>query len=429
MSYKAIVTKIKIFPHPNADNIQLGKAGNYQVVVGKNTVDDELGIYFGSDGQLSEAFAIANDLVSRVDANGQRAGGYFGKSRRVKAQNFRGEKSEGYWCPLSCFAFTGYDLSTLKEGDQIDALNEIPICNKYFTPATIRAMGNKQGKLRKKNPFFLEHVETKQLKHDVGNIPVGARISITEKVHGTSQRSANVPDEIEIKLNIIQRICRFLAGEGFGAIRKESKFDEFIGTRRTVLKSPDQPGYYGNEEFRINAARPFEGKLHKNEEVFYEVVGYTTTGKEIMSPQATEGLKDKRLSKQYGSHMVYKYGCLQGTCDIYVYRIAIVNGDGIAFDLPLEQVKRRCEELGVKYVPQLFPDYVYDGNKEDLLDWVSKFTEGPSAIDNSHIKEGLVIRTEHANGVTFYKAKSHTFGILEGYAKEDENFVDTEEIN
>jgi len=414
--------------HPNAINIQLGLAGNYQVVIGKNVVDGELGVYFGSDGQLSEAFALANDLVERVDENGKRAGGYFGKTRRVKAQHFRGEKSEGFWCPISYFAFTGYDLTTLKEGDQFDSLNDVPICNKYFTSATIRAMGNKAGKLRKKNPYFLEHTETKQLKHEIRHIPVGVQLSISEKVHGTSQRSANVPDEKEIKLNTFQRICRFLAGEGFSDTRIESKFGTFLGTRKCVLKSLDHPSYYENETFRVNAARPFEGKLRKWEEIFYEVVGFTTTGKEIMTPQATEKLKDKRLSKQYGSHMVYKYGCLQGTCDVYVYRIAIINGDGIAFDLPLEQVKERCKELGVKYVPELYEQFIYDGDSEKLLNFVTPLMEGSSTIDQSHIREGCVVRVEHSGGVDFYKAKSHTFGLLEGYAKEDESFVDTEEI-
>ena len=54
MSYTAIITRIKTRPHSNADRLQLGTCLGNQVVVGLDTKDGELGIYFSTDGQLSE---------------------------------------------------------------------------------------------------------------------------------------------------------------------------------------------------------------------------------------------------------------------------------------------------------------------------------------------------------------------------------------
>jgi hypothetical protein len=85
MSYNAIVARIHTRPLPGSDNIILGSCRGYQVIVGKNIEDGQLGVFFEAGGQLSEGFAAANDLVRRKDAEGKPAGGYFEENRRVKA--------------------------------------------------------------------------------------------------------------------------------------------------------------------------------------------------------------------------------------------------------------------------------------------------------------------------------------------------------
>jgi len=52
----------------------------------------------------------------------------------------------------------------------------------------------------------------------------------------------------------------------------------------------------------------------------------------------------------------------------------------------------------------------------------------PSILDSSHLREGVVVRVDHDGGTNFYKHKGFYFGVLEGYLKEDPNFVDAEEI-
>jgi hypothetical protein len=113
--------------------------------------------------------------------------------------------------------------------------------------------------------------------------------------------------------------------------------------------------------------------------------------------------------------------------DIYVYRIAHTNDDGVAIDLPWEQVEARCEILGLKTVPE-YARFIYDGDRDKLSDMMDTASVGSSVIDDRHIREGAVLRIESGDGVKFLKLKSHTFGLLEGYIKEQDDYIDMEEI-
>jgi hypothetical protein len=197
------------------------------------------------------------------------------------------------------------------------------------------------------------------------------------------------------------------------------------GTRNVVMADHTHSGFYGNEEFRFNAVKDIQ--LHKGEVLYFELVGYTTTGTPIMSPQNTSNLK-KEL-KGYANPMVYSYGTESPNCDLYVYRITRADPDGNVTELSWPQVKRRCGELGIKHVPDI-ARALYTGKKDKLQDKVSEFTEDlSSTLDSRHIREGVVIRVEAPDGTTdWYKNKSFTFGVLEGYLKDSDDYVDAEEI-
>ncbi len=68
--YSAIVTKVLTRPHPNADKLQLATVTGMQVIVGLDVKDKELGVFFPSDGQLSNQFCELNDLYPRFDDQG-----------------------------------------------------------------------------------------------------------------------------------------------------------------------------------------------------------------------------------------------------------------------------------------------------------------------------------------------------------------------
>lgn len=80
-------------------------AGN-QVVVDLETQTGDLGVYFPADGQLSEEMCFHNNLYTEsayrelFDSAPLKAG-FFSIRRRVRTQNFRGQKSDGYWVNLA----------------------------------------------------------------------------------------------------------------------------------------------------------------------------------------------------------------------------------------------------------------------------------------------------------------------------------------
>ena len=424
MTYKAIVCRIHVRPHPNADRLQLGLALGNQVVVGLDTQEGELGAYFASDGQLSEQFSKEHDLVGYTDpATGKRAGGYFAANRRVRAQRFRGEKSDGYWVPVSYFAFTGVKIASLREGDQFSELNGVEICSKYITPATARAMRGQGKQSRGETTMFRKHFETEQFRFYVDQIPAGAYISITEKLHGTSHRLAHVIDNTKFK-GIRNALNRLLGKVG---LKWVDNWKYLHGSRNVILDGLLTDAYYKDDVFRRKAVGKLEGNLHKGEVVYGEIVGYVSAGVPIMSPQDTTSLKDKAIEKKYGPKMTYSYGLADGECEFYVYRIAMVNEEGKAVELSWNQVKARCSELGVKYVPEL-TSFVYDGNAEALRKTVDALVEGDSILDARHIREGVCIRVEHPKMHNIFKHKSFAFGVLEGFLKEKDEAVDREEI-
>lgn len=186
---KAVVTRINVQPHPNADRLQLGYCFGNQLIVGLDTHDGDLGVFFPTETQISKEFAVANDLIRRKDENGKIAGGMFDDNRKVRCQKFRGEKSEGFFAPLSYFHTLGIDTSKFKEGDCFDSLNGIPICKKFYSQKTRNAIsGNKKEKKRGETEFFKCHFDTPQFRMNLKEFKKGDLITISSKLHGCAHK-------------------------------------------------------------------------------------------------------------------------------------------------------------------------------------------------------------------------------------------------
>jgi len=430
MAYNAIVAKVSIAPHPNADRLQIAYIRGMRVVTGMDTKDGDMVLFFDADGQLSEEYANANDLYPRFDENGNRiGGGYFSANRRVRAQSFRQVKSEGYIAPLDSVAFTGYDISKLKEGDEFSELNGVPICNKYYTPKTLAAMkANRSAAKAIKTVYAMpEHADTTQFRFI--DVPLGATVHISEKDHGTSVRYGHVL--VKRPLNLFQRILRFITFKGFGEYKEGMEY--VLGTRRAILPKVDEytygGGFYGNGDPYSLMPKLLYGKLKENEIVYGELVGFLQTGAALFTHD-TEAMKDKKLTKEYGKRMVYSYGCEEGQAKFHVYRI-VQNGR----DLTWEELVERAAELDIVPVCN-YETLVFDGNRDALNAKVEAYLEGPSVHDHRHIREGVCLRIEWPNEilgvplthVRIVKAKSFSFKVLEGIAKEDEENIDIEEV-
>ena len=467
MAYTAFITRIKnLRKHPNADKLQMGECFGNTVIVSLEYEDNQLGVYFPSDGQVSTEFAEANNLLRKKDENGNNIGGYMDPDKRnVTAIKLRGEKSDGLFLPLKSLETFG-DIATLREGDRIDNFNGHEICCKYVPFKRERTAAGGAGKRIKRRakrsiaPLFYEHMDTEQLAYNLAAFKPGDEIEITLKMHGTSQRTAHLPVFKEYKRTIWDKLFR---REGIPIY----DWGYVSGTRRTVLEN-FEGGYYGSNEFREAHSKFFEGKLWKGEEVYYEVVGFTHTGAPIMASCDNKKLNDKEFVKQYGKTTTFSYGCdpdgignvidywdkektepafytMVPQSDIYVYRMTMTNEDGDIVEYTPDFMRYRCEQMGVKTVPMMYrgtvptTSYIYNpetgecDKKVDAGEWVKSvaehFYDGPDPIGKTHVREGVVVRILNRPKFCAYKHKNWSFKALEGIVKVEAEAPDMEEAD
>ena len=425
--------------HSNADRLLVGSCFGSQVIVGLDTKEGDLGIYFPCDGQLSEAFAKANDLVRRKNEDGTAAGGMFDENRRVRAQKFRGEISDGFWMPLDSLKLEGASTKSLvelfaeKDGTELVAIGGVEICRKYVSNATHGARdknNQRPAKVSYGSVMFKEHYDTGQWSRNLHQVHKGDLVVITEKLHGTSQRYGHV--EVD---DYLPKWKRFFIKLLLPKLYEDFTLTKWIylnGTRRVVLKpvaeDAGDTSWHGNK-LRELAIQPFKGNLRKSETVYFEVVGYEPEGRPIMNSVHVSKLKDKFFTALYGDgEMNFSYLCKPGESKVYVYRITTTNEDGLVYDYSWYDVKQRCEELGVAYVPELSIVHMSGDNTEFLEGLTDSLAKGPSTLDASHIREGVCVRLEGGLTPRVYKHKSFEFKVLEGIIK-DSDVVDMEEAS
>ena len=458
MSYCGYITKLQnVRPHPNADRMKLADCFGNTVCVGIDTPEDTLLIYFPTDGQLSIEYCEHNNLVRKKDENGNNIGGYMDPDKRnVTAIKLRGEKSDGLVMPLESLAFTGVDISTFKMGDTITVVNGHEICKKYIPVNKKAPRISKGNRTRKKKvpiaPLFVEHADTEQLAYNMDAFKPGDEIEITLKMHGTSQRTGYLPVFKGYKRTLWDKICR-RAGEPI------YEWDYVSGTRRTILENFDG-GFYGSNAFRKQHEDAFRGKLWKGETVYYEVVGFTDDGASIMASCSNKKLNDKEFVKKYGDTTVFSYGCSPtGTkrmvredaddrfmidmtapkSDAYVYRMTMTNEDGNIVEYTPDFMRYRCEEMGVKCVPEFVHEFIpseafleaneYASAGNWVQHYAEQFYDGPDPIGKTHVREGVVIRILNRPKFCAYKHKNWYFKALEGIVKVDAEAPDMEEAD
>lgn len=445
MSYSAIICKIKVSSIPNANTIQVANCAGYTAIVGIDHKDGELGIFFPSDGQLTWPMVRENKLH-------RDNGGYLEDNRRVRTIKLMGIKSEGIWLSLDSLKWTetfeenkklskrlskevinlNVKVSSLKEGDKLTSLNGVLLCNKYITRGTQEKSTKKVSIwTRAKNSIrsfftpkleFPKHFDTEKLQHVLSSqkIPYGTQYFISTKLHGTSQRSGFV------KSNSI-----------FSKLGFTSKYISVYGSRNLTL-----PHKSCKDLYRPIAHKLFEGKLNKDEIVYYEIVGFGENNSSIMQSHT---VSDAKLSKRFANPMYYSYGMkkcsddkpkYQENFDVYVYRIT-QNGKNLS---PTE-LEIRVKQLNMKIVPHVWTGIWDPENIESFLKDCKKITEengSRSSIDSSHIEEGICIRfygkrNKPLGGVgeildLTVKYKSWLFCDCEGIAKNSDTYVDAEEI-
>lgn len=432
-----VVKVEKLRPHTNADRLQVATFFGNDTCVGLDVKIGDIGVYFPTDLQLDYDFCVQNHLLRKL-IDGTPDKGYMDPNKRnVSTIKLRGEKSDGIYVNISDFDYCFDDDASkyLKIGDTISVVNGHPICQKYIPHSNKRTGHPTDGnRTRKKKapiaPLFTEHADTEQLAYNLGAFQAGDQIEITLKMHGTSQRTGYLPVFKGYKRSLWDKIMK----------RDGTPIYEWgyvSGTRRTVLENFDG-GFYGSNLFREQHSKFFEGKLHKGEEVYYEVVGFTDTGAPIMASASNKKLNDKAFIKQYGETTTFSYGCEPAQSELYVYRMTMTNEDGDIVEYTPDFMRYRCEQMGCKCVPVMYKGFIPDEINGEIQmnnftpgEWImsiaEKYYAGPDPIGKTHTREGVVVRIVNKPKFCAYKHKNFEFKCLEGLVKAEAEAPDMEE--
>ncbi len=292
---------------------------------------------------------------------------------------------------------------------------------------------------------------------DVIDVVRDIQYHCTGRISCTCYRETKVKEFREVKNKFFQGIVnKYAASPNLSAFARKCvdiamrgatpiyDWDYVTGTRRVVLDTYDG-GFYGSNEFREQHHKMFEGKLHKGETVYYEVVGFTTDGAPIMSSVPNKRTADKEFIKQYGETTVFSYGCsptvlvcddtdgrnqkVVGQSDIYVYRMTMTNEDGDVVEYTPDFMRYRCEQMGVKTVPVFWRGIIPEIENDEALPrdmWetpgsfikgvAEQFYDGPDPVGKTHVREGVVCRIVNRPKFCAYKHKNFMFKVLSGIA-------------
>jgi hypothetical protein len=430
----AIVCKIGQFEDiEGKDNIVVAKVllkgvPLTQVVTSKNTKESSLIVYFDSNLCIPQKIIDAIDNIDRSISpnNFVSMGKYLANGNRVRCVKLGGVISNGLCIPIEKFQqfFNSPKEAsdTLVDGYSFTAIKEKAICEKWFS-STIKKQSNSIKEKKDNTKFnivipsqFNFHIDTAQLPRNIHNVHPDSVISISRKVHGTSAITSYSKTK-EPLISWIDRLKKF-----FKVYAPKTTWS-YLYASRSVIKNAN---VYLNKEFNNFddlwvkvGTESFNGKLHKGETVYYEIVGYNPgTGAFIQKN--------------------YDYGCAKGEYKIAVYRITSTNENGVVFEYSVAAMRERCKEINVPMVEEFYYGKASDLFKDIIIDdnWGHNFLKAlkisyleKDCLDNKCKKmpdEGIVIRVEGLK-IESYKYKSDKFTLKESEAKESSDNIDTED--
>lgn len=407
-NYAATIVSIKTtVPLEGRDNIVGAPLLGMQAIVSRDTKVGDIGVLFVAETQLSPDYLKQNNLYRESDLNKDKSKkGFIEHNGRVKAIKLGGHRSDALFMPLSSLSFTKVKIDELNEGDAFEELNGVDICKKYEVRRKIsRVDKNKNTKKvfrRVDDKMLPEHYDSDQYFRVADSYKPDTQIILTQKLHGTSIRAANT---------IVKRKITFTeeALKKLGVNIKEYEYDYVFGSRK-VIKDPNNKSqnHFYVKDVWTEAGKKFEGLIPEGYVVYGELIGWTEDGAPL----------------QKG----YTYNVPHSTNEVYVYRVAFINPQGVIVDLSWDQVKEWCIDRGLKHVPEL-----WRGKHSELVpeDWLDKkyhedgLTNAVPLSAESPADEGVCVRVDRlAPYIT--KIKSPLF-----YQHEtkmiDEEAVDMEE--
>ncbi len=420
-NYTCQVIKLPIIQKVEGlDNLVKVNIQGNDCLIGKDSNPNELYLFFPAECQINNEFLKENNLYRENTLNKDTTKkGFFELNRRVKAIKFRGIISSGFVIPISSLdmkEITAKTFNNLEEGNEFNVIDDIELCKKYYKKVPgVKGFSNPRVKTIDNvidSKFAPEHVDTEHLLKNVHKLDLNDFVAISYKLHGTSARYFHSPTKKV--LNWKEKIAKKL---GINVITEEYNF---VTASRRCLKSiglkelPNKNHYFKSGDLWSEVGKEFfEGKLHKGEAVYCEIIGKTYAGEAIQGG--------------------YSYGFERPK--VYIYRISNINSNGLEIDLSYLQMKKRANDLGLECCPELYYGRLEDflrlndipeneslENKLNIV-FYENLLEKPSILDKSIVEEGFCVRKDNYPKPEIFKIKSKLFLLHEG------KLADKEEIN
>jgi RNA ligase (TIGR02306 family) len=330
----------EVFPHPNADKLEIVRIAGWNCVVRKGEFErGDLVIYLPIDSILP--FELESRLFppdSKVKLS----------KSRVKTIKLRGAISQGIVITPS-EAFPPGNRYDVRLGD---VLTEKLGITKYEPPVRDIPARLKGNQVPKKgiNPHFKKYTDIENFKYYPNLFEIGEQIYISEKLHGTSARYGWLPEEPNTAWKKIKAFFRRLL-----SIPRPYEF--CIGSRNVQLQDKSKyDGFYSENVYgKIADQYDLRNKIPHGVGVYGEIVGA-------------------------GIQKGYTYGCGEGEHRLFVYDIKI--GDVWC---SYEEFKTSAALMGLPTVPEL-----YVGPFDLAL--VDSLRYGDSLIGDQKVREGIVIK-------------------------------------
>lgn len=170
-SWKVSKEIIEVFDHPNAEKLQLGKVGTYQVVVQK-------GLYNGGEAVV---FAPEKSILTGILEQEWKTYLAGPDKNMVKSVTLRGELSCGIIIPNEIVKqVTGKDISELPVGEDLSSIMGIT----KYVPAVPKELEGDVIPIPDNASEFKTKHDVEQFGIFASEFVPGERVIITEKIHG-----------------------------------------------------------------------------------------------------------------------------------------------------------------------------------------------------------------------------------------------------
>lgn len=405
----SIVRLNKIIPHSNADKLAIATIQGCSVIVGKETKEGDIGIFFPLETQLAPDFLSYNNLYRDTKKNrDQTKAGFFEENGRIRAVKLRGEKSEGLFVGLDSLGYllSQEEIAALGEGFDFDRVKGKMICCKFLVKTPPSSELNAKGGSKKRAPLdsrlvegqFSLHIDTEKLNKNMHKINPESIISITSKWHGTSFVVGNVLTKK--KTNLLEKMIIKIFGVS-------DKMYSIVYSSRKVIKNAffetKELKHYYKYDIWGDIAAKLGPIIPEGVTIYGEAVGYA---------------KESAIQKGY------HYGCKPGSYRIVIYRITKVSPDGQTIEFSWGQIKDFCKKNGLETVPEFFYGRAKDLYSDIQLneEWSSNFLNRLNRdqmfgmgdvmcpFNNGEVpSEGIVLKVDNLYEDKVYKLKNFRF--------------------